>query len=362
MVPMFWPAMPPEAAEAVKAVLNTRWIGQGPKVDELEAMASEYFGRPCVAVNSGTAALHLALILAGVKRGDEVLSPVLTCTATNEAIMYQGATPVLCDIDPYRMCLSVADAIKKITRNTKAIMVVHLNGTSADMDELQRLADRWQIPIIEDAAQSMGSPNMVGRDDRRLTCFSFQAIKHITTADGGMLVCRNKDEADRAKRLRWFGIDRKTKREMGWQSWKDGKLVFDITEVGYKYQMNDIAAALALCAWPYIDRWLKRRQEIQQVYRHQLKGVRFFPDFGGSYWTFPLMVDRREEFMAALDARGSESSLVQIRNDLYSIFGGKRLDLPNMNAIESQYVYLPLHTNLTDEDVQTVIQAVNAGW
>lgn len=356
--------MRPGVESVVAEVLNSRWVGQGPKVDELEAIFQARYGRPCVLTNSGTAALHLALIVAGVTQKDLVASPVLTCTATNQAILHQGAIPSFCDVQKNSLNIS-PDAIRQALKYDPiaAVMITHLNGDPCELKEIRMVCDSYGVPLIEDAAQAFGAMDdgtEIGNAGE-FVAFSFQAIKHITCGDGGLLVCASEEDAARARKLRWFGIDRKSKREMGWHAWKNGGKTFDIEEVGYKYQMTDIDAAILMHNLPWSDAWLSRRREIANMYRMNLQGVGFFRQhFGSSCWSFPIEVENRDHFIADMDARGIETSIGQVRNDVYTVFGGVKMDLPNMNRIEDRYVYLPIHPTLTDDDVFQVIQAVNS--
>ena len=191
---------------------------------------------PCIATGAGTDALHLAYILSGLKFGDEVIAPVYTCTATNIPFLYMGVKIKFADVDPATMNISVESVKKLITSKTKAIVCTHYGGLPCDMDELRKIASRKKIPIIEDAAHALGATygNKPIGSLSDFTMFSFQAIKHITTGDGGMLCIKNKKLLDKARRIRWFGIDREGKQKGTWKN--------DIYEVGYKYQMTDIGA------------------------------------------------------------------------------------------------------------------------
>ena len=234
-IPLFRPHIPKNALTQVAEVLNSRWIGQGPKVDRFEQEFKEKFLGDCVplAVGSGTDALHLAYLLAGIGPGDEVLTPAFTCTATNIPLLYIGAKPVLVDVNQETLNIDVVDLRRKINKKTKAIVVVHYGGLPCDMSEIGALAKEFNIPVIEDAAHAVGAQykgEYIGSISE-FTMFSFQAIKHITTGDGGMVSIQNPELVDLAKRLRWFGIDRSAKQNGIWEN--------DIKDIGYKYQMTD---------------------------------------------------------------------------------------------------------------------------
>jgi len=237
-ISLFWPYVSPRAVQALQGVLETRWIGQGPLVDRVEDQFQFQFDVPnAVAVNSCTSALHLALILAGVQEGDEVITTPLTCYATIAPILYQRARPVFADIKPSSLNIDPESVKTKITDRTKAILVVHWGGEPCDMDEIRAIASKQGIPVIGDAAHALGAAyrgRKVG-GIANFSCFSFQAIKQITTGDGGMLTCLDREDAEKARRLRWFAVDRNFQGDIYEK--------FQIQELGYKYQMNDLSSA-----------------------------------------------------------------------------------------------------------------------
>ena len=364
-VVLFHPHIPSTAIERVSKVLSGRWIGQGPLVDEFEQEFNTRFGKnsKALAVGSGTDALHLAYLLADIKAGDEVIVPVFTCTATNIPFLYFGAKIVFADVDPLTMNVDVDHVSKLINEKTKAIVVVHYGGLPCEMDELQQLASQFDIPIIEDAAHALGATykgQTIGSISP-YTMYSFQAIKHITTGDGGMLLIPE-EVHEKAKRLRWFGIDR-TAKQMGiWEN--------DITEVGYKYQMTDIGAAMGLAALEEFDDTLAYRRRLFALYERELSGFDDVKFIGGGYkdrehaaWMCTILVDNRKQLWQKLRDEHIESAQVHYRNDRYSIFGGKvEGRFPNMDAIENKYLVLPLHTKMNEDDVIRICAVMKSGW
>lgn len=362
---LFHPHIPTNSADRMGETLKTRWIGQGPQVAQFESRFSERFGggRPAVAVGSGTDALHLAYILAGVGEGDEVITPVFTCTATNIPLLYERAIPVFADVQRHTLNLDPAHVKRLISDRTKAIVCVHYGGLPCDMRELREVARERQIPIIEDAAHAVGATyqgESIGKLSE-FTMFSFQAIKHITTGDGGMLVLSDPGLRAKADRVRWFGIDRAAKLQGIWEN--------DIREVGYKYQMTDIAATLGLAALDEYDTTFALRRRLFELYEaglREIPGLRFI---GGGYtdrlhaaWMCTVEVERRRDLQSKLRDYQIESDQVHYRNDRYSIFGSRRDNLPNMDAIEDKYLVLPLHTKMTEVDVQRVCDVIRRGW
>lgn len=364
-VPLFMPHMPRRAKEYVNHTLDSRWIGQGPKVKQFEKEFSRRFGSgtDAIAVGSGTDALHLAYLLAGIKPGDEVLTPIFTCTATNIPLLYIGAKPVFVDVEPETLNFSVEDAERRISERTRAIICVHYGGLPCDLDGIRELGRKYGIPVIEDAAHALGAKYKdipIGAYSD-YTMFSFQAIKHITTGDGGMLTLRNSAERPRAELLRWFGIDREKKQGGIWEN--------DITEVGYKYQMTDVSAALGLAALEEWNETLALRKHLLQVYLRELEGVSGLsvlskprPESEHAAWLMTVAAENRKALQRKLLESGIESNQVHYRNDRYSIFGGRLEGYPIMDSLEPKYLVLPLHTKMTEADVMRISSIIRSGW
>lgn len=348
-ITLFYPNVPRKAIVAVQKTLKSRWIGQGPKVLEFEKLWEQKISSPhrAVAVGSGTDALHLAYILAGIGEGDEVISPVFTCVATNMTLLYQKAKIVFADVRKDSLNIDPKDVERKITPRTKAIVVVHYGGVPADLDEIRAIADKHKIPVIEDAAQAQGSvyKNRKIGSISDFTCFSFQALKMITTADGGMLTVKNPKLASKAKRLRWFGIDRDKKFENKWDT--------DITEVGYKYQMTDVAATMGVAGLKDFDKTLSHHQKLANTYKKELEGVKDVIYIGGP-WLCTILTENRDKIKIKLSEKGIESGEVHYRNDRYSVFGGKVSNCPNMDALDGKYLVLPQHYHLTVKDIKHI--------
>ncbi|MCK9597695.1 MAG: DegT/DnrJ/EryC1/StrS family aminotransferase [Sphaerochaeta sp.] len=362
MIPLFWPPKQnvKRMIAELKDTLSGQWWAQGPKVDLFEKKFGEKFGFEYVTmVNSGTAALHLAYVLAGIKAGDEVIVPVLTCSATCHPLKSMGAKIVFADVRPDTLTIDPVDVFKKITHRTKAIVVVHLGGMVTDRVSIKSIAKG--IPLIEDACQALGNGD-VGFGD--FTCFSFQAIKALSTGDGGALICRRKKDHVRAQRLRWFDIDRKQKAKKNWQAWDRRGITFDQVEVGYKYQMNDVAASIGLAALDDFDCNLQRRSGLVDLYRKHLTGVSgielLSDEWPTSNWLFMIKVKKRRDDLADhLRKNGIETNVAHIRNDLFTVFGGKRERLANMNAVEKEYLCLPLNDRTTVTQVLFICSIIS---
>ena len=359
--------------------LNNKIIGEGQLVRDFEQaiadfLADMYSGVSpyVVAVNGGTSALHIAYILAGIGKGDEVICPVLTCTATTHPILWLGAKPVFADIQKDTLNIDPEDIKRKITDKTKAIIVMHNGGLPCDMDEIMSIAKIYNLKVIEDAAQAFGG-EYGGKKLGTIGdygCFSFQAIKTLTTGDGGAIVCKNEEDYKRALKLKWFGIDRDQQKRRGSlvpskhsKLFEQRAMTFDIEETGYKYNMNNIAASIGLANLEKIYDWLKHRAILAHTYREELKesGITLLREVkGNANWLFQIITKDREALQSKLGKEGIESNMVQVRNDIYAIFGGERTDCPNMNELEESYLSLPLNNNLTIDDVKRVCQIISS--
>jgi len=355
MIPLFYPENKywEECKTALGEVLKTRWWGQAHKVDEFEKTFSNDFNyRYSISLNSGSSALELAYKLIGIEEGDEVIVPVLTCTATNIPLLRMGAKVVFSDICKDTLLIDINDVKKKINKKTKAIVVVTLGGLSINQ-ELFQIARDENIPVVIDAAQSLGVSEQYGD----YITYSFQAIKHFSTGDGGMLVVRSIEDYERAKKLRWFGIDREAKINANWQAWKDREMTIDITEPGYKFHMNDISAAIGLVGLRHSDEILEHRKKLTQIYDKKLNCNNKVS--GGACWLYGVIIDDRDRIAQELLANGVDVNMVHLRNDIYKVFGGERQILKNMNEIEDKYLYLPLNSHISEEQVETVIEIFN---
>ena len=363
---LFYPYISKKSSKLLKNRLNTRWVGQGPMVDKFENEFSKKFleKKKCIATGSGTDALHLAYLLAGIKKNDEVLVPVFTCTATNIPLLYIGAKIRFIDINPKTMNICVEDLKKKVSSKTKAIVCVHYGGNMCDMEEIVKIASKYKIKVIEDAAQALGGKYLkkkVGTISD-FTAFSFQAIKHITTGDGGLLAFKNQRLYQKAKRLRWFGIDREKKQNGTWEN--------DIFEIGYKYQMTDIGACLGLLGLKDFEKILAHRRKIYKYYLNSFsknKSITCIHDHSyknnTAAWLFTIVSKNKDQIQRLLKKNNIETNQVHFRNDKYSIFKNfvrKGQSFKNMDYLEDKYLVLPVHTKLTIKDAKKITELVNS--
>ena len=354
MIELFHPEVDETAWSRVAEVLGSKWIGEGPKTQEFElAFQKKYHpDRHCVAVSSGTAALTLAYILAGITAGSVVITPVFTCTATNTPLLHLGARIVFADVE--RETLNIdPNSVYHLMTGTAAIVAVHYGGAVANTKRLREYAGKRSI--IEDAAQCLGAPGVGEYGD--YVCYSFQAIKHLTTCDGGMLVCRTAVEANAARRLRWFGIDRQAKFENRWEN--------DITQAGFKFQMTDMNAAVGLANLLHIDERLAHRRALLRQYYDNLHRFMDFPGheqiLNGKHaaWTCTIVTDAVKRIQHHLSQHRIESSPTHYRNDRYSIFkNAESGHLHGMNSVDQRYLLLPLHGKVTPADVDHICKLI----
>ena len=288
---LFKPYVPREMIQEISEVLASGQLAQGPRVDEFEGNFAKFFMlREAVSMSSGTAALETAYELAGLKAGDEVITTPLTCAATNLPLIRLGCKLVWADVLQSTLCIDPLDVHSKITKKTKAVVQVHLGGIRANVGKIH-------IPLISDACQALG----IFAGD--YTACSFQAIKHFTSGDGGMLICKKEEDAHKAKLLRWFGIDRSRQVKNDWESYRTRMMCFDIEVPGCKRQMNDISAAMALVGLKHYNEIFDHRKKIFEIYRARLsslKGVSLVDGPENVYWLATLLVDRRDDFAKML--------------------------------------------------------------
>ena len=359
-IPLFKVFMPESVMEPLRKVLFSGYIGEGPRVEEFEQRLTQCFSNNNVlALNNGTAALQLALRLAHVNHGDEVISTPMTCSATNEPILAMGAKIVWSDINPWTGNIDPADVVRKITPKTKAIMCVHWGGYPCDLDELNTIAVEHGVKLIEDACHAFGSTyhgKKIGSHSD-FACFSFQAIKEMTTVDGGALVCKSKDDCERGRLLRWYGIDRKAE-------CKDLRCENDIVEYGYKFHMNDVTATIGLEQLKYVGKTIEKYRANAARYDNafqNLKAVqplRYKNDRSSAHWLYTMRVKNRQRFMEHMKAAGITVSQVHARNDTHTAFKDFKCDLPGVDEFVSEQVSIPVGWWLTEKDVSYICNTV----
>jgi len=363
MINLFKVHMPSSVDGPLLSTLHSGFITQGPKVEEFEGRVSAFLGTEhVVALNSGTSALTLALRLADIQPGDEVISTAMTCTATNLPVLNLGGTLLFADVDPISGNISSESIKKLITKKTKAILFVDWGGMPADLNEIMAIAKDHNIKVIEDAAHAFGAEyngKKVGTI-ADFTCFSLQAIKHITTGDGGILTCKDAKDYERAKVLRWFGIDRS---KLG----LDSRIDQDITEPGYKFHMNDLSATIGIAQMDYVDRIIHAHrknaafydQYLDKYYVRQSEGS----DRSSAYWLYTVLLPskkERDDFKVFAMKNFIQANQVHKRNDEYTVFKDvKSKKLAGVDYFADRMVCIPVHWDLSLDDLLKVVDVCN---
>lgn len=357
-----------ETLDRVRDCLERGWTGLGYLTVEIEDEWKQYTGLPhALFLNSNTSGLHLALEVLkrrlGWEDGDEVISTPLTFVSTNHAILYCGLQPVWADVDEY-LCLDPASVEAAITPRTKAVIFVGIGGNVGRYREVLRLCRERGIAVILDAAHMAGTRQdgaHVGHD-ADVTVFSFQAVKNLATADSGMVCFANPDDDARARRLSWLGISKDTyARTLGGGAYK---WMYDVDELGYKYNGNAIMAGMALVSLKYLDEDNAKRRHLSDVYAKHLEGapgvsiVPMAPDCVPSRHLFQIRVADRDNVLLALNERGVYPGVHYRDNSEYKVYDGVRGETPRARAASNELLSLPLHLRLSDDDVAYVASAV----
>lgn len=363
MIPLFKVFMSQDVLEHIASVINSGFIGEGPKnllFEEELKRTLDY--QNILTLNSGTSALHLAYHLAiNHDRDAEIITPSMTCSATNVPIVANGARIVWADIDPISGNIDPNHLESLITKKTKAITVVHWGGNPADLDKINQIAHKYNIKVIEDAAHAIGATYK----GKKIGChsdyiaFSFQAIKHLTTIDGGALAIRFNDDFKRAKLLRWFGIDRNA------SSKHDLRCEIDVKEAGYKFHMNDVNASVGLSNIKFLDDLIAKHRINAQYfnlefsrYQGKIKLANQTANSESSYWLYTIHVDNRDELMARLSQEGIMSSKVHSPNHRHTMFANFKRHLPATDIFEKTHLCIPVGWWLTEDDRQKIVEKV----
>jgi dTDP-4-amino-4,6-dideoxygalactose transaminase len=375
----FLPFSVPDIDEAeigsVVETLRSGWLTTGPKVKRFEEDFAKYVCcQHAVAVNSATAALHLALGAVGIEEGDEVLVPTMTFAATAEVVLYFKAKPVLVDCQQHTLNLDPQQIEKAITANTKAIIPVHMGGQACDMDPIMEIARAYNLRVIEDAAHALPAQyqgKMIGTIGD-ITCFSFYATKTITTGEGGMATTESLEWAERMRIMGLHGISK--------DAWKrytaEGSWYYEILYPGYKYNLTDIAAAIGIEQLKKCTRFWEIRQRYATLYNEAFRDIPaiitpyIMPDVQHAWHLYAIQLDlkqlriSRNEFIALLKQENIGTSVHFIPLHLHpyyrDAFGYYPKDLPNASVVFERIVSLPIYTKMTEADVQRVIETVRA--
>ena len=391
-IQLFKVYMSKTAKDEAGKVLDSGYIGQGQKVNEFEAKLKERFKTDYVlTTNSATSAEHLAIhllkkpyktmksasgvafyeqIWRGINDGDEVLATPLTCTASNWPILANNLKIKWVDVDPKTLNMDLDDLARKITPTTKAIMVVHWGGYPTDLDRLKEIQQKafenfgFKPAIIEDCAHAFGSKfngQPIGNHGNICT-FSLQAIKHLTSVDGGLLILPHQNLYERGKLLRWYGINRETNK-------KDFRCEADIAEWGFKFHMNDVNAVIGMENLKEVDEnVIKIHKSNAKYYDDNLKdvpGVTLLdrdPRMESSFWIYSMLVDKKQNFMDYMKECGIVVSRVHERNDIHSCVRDYKTLLPNLYKITPRLISIPVGWWVSEEDRKYIVDCIKKGW
>jgi len=381
-IPLFKVFMNPDASDSVSKILNSGYIGQGEQVNKFESGLQKFFNWDHVTtVNSATSGLHLSVRMAkdkikqsGYDGPVEVLTSPLTCTATNWPILANNLPIKWVDVDADTMNIDLDDLERKLSPTTRIIMIVHWGGYSVDYDRLANISQTAKnlygyYPIyIEDCAHSFGSTYKGFKlgtyfglpNESRFAVYSFQAIKHLTSVDGGAILS-NATDAKQANLLRWYGIDRESNR-------KDFRCEADVEAWGYKFHMNDINATVGIENLKVINPIIARHQANAEFYYKNLSnisGVSLLenrPEIKSAYWLYTIKVHRQDDFSRAMLDRGITVSRVHERNDKHTATKEFETALPSLEKVVKEMMCIPVGWWVTDEDRSYVVDAIKEGW
>jgi dTDP-4-amino-4,6-dideoxygalactose transaminase/glycosyltransferase involved in cell wall biosynthesis len=367
------PVIEEEEINEVVDSLRSGWIGTGPKVARFEDNFKQFKGGEahCIAVNSCTSALHLSILCLDLEPGDEVITSAMTFCATVNAILHAGATPVLADIDPKTLNIDPASIEAHITGRTRAIIPVHFAGYPCDMNAISAIADKHNLRIVEDCAHAaegeyQGVPTGTIGD---FGCFSFYATKNITTAEGGMVVCKNEDDAKRVKRLSLHGLS-----QDAWKRYSDaGYKHYFVNELGFKCNMTDLQASLGIHQLARVNTNWRNRKAVWDRYQSELADLPISmpaqppATMRHGYHLFPVLLDEsrtgisRDEFLSLLQAENIGSGVHYLsiaEHPFYQSLGWKPDAWPNALRVGRQSVSLPISAGMSEGDVTDVVRAV----
>lgn len=361
MIPLVKVGMPDKhiLMPALEEVLYSGFLAEGDLVYQFEKEFASHFQLPlALGMSSGTAALHTSLTLAGVLAGDEVITTAMTAEPTNLAILHVGAVPVFADVDPLSGNMDPTSIEALISERTRAIMVVHYAGFPVRLNEIMEIANRHNIAVIEDCAHALGA-RYAGKSVGTIGDFgiySFQAIKHMTTVDGGAITFSDPSNISAAKKFRWFGLEK-------------GKARTDINinSVGYKYNMNNVTGAIGLAQLKTIDKLIARHISNGQFFDRAVANIpgisatTFEPHAEPSYWLYTILSDDSDQIAQKLQSIGVMASKLHRPNHRHSIFQSTQRNLPGLESFYDRMMHIPCGWWVTDEDRERIVNALREG-
>lgn len=366
MIPVFRPTTAEEEADAVKKVLDSKWIGLGSVTHEFELEFARYLGAQfAVGTNSGTAALHIALMIAGVKSQDEVILPALTFVSCAHAVRYCGGQPVFADVEGEALTIDVADVERKITPRTKAVMAVHFGGHPCALDELTELCKEKGLALIEDCAHASGAEYHSTKVGTFGTgCFSFHAVKNLATGDGGMVVVRDRGMMEEARKYSWLGITKTTWDRYGKADVSSSNWDYLVENIGYKYHMNDITAAIGRVQLSKLDASNRARREVAKYYSEELKDENWITlpvekkDCKSSFHLYPIRVKERDKLITALAKAGIATSVHYRPLYHHPPYQALRTSLRITDSEWPMLISLPMYPELKEESLEKIVGVI----
>lgn len=356
----------PKEKEAVLRVLDNEYLGMGAEVQQFEEALSAFFGRPAVCVNTGTAALHLAVQGCDIATGDEVLVPSLTYLASFQAIAATGARPVACDIDPQTLTLDWRDAERRLTPRTKAIMPVHYTGGVGDLEGIYGFAQRNGLRVIEDAAHAFGTTHQGKRVGSfgDILCFSFDGIKNITSGEGGCVVTDDVAVLQRIRDARLLGVEKDTEqRYSGGRSWE-----FQVRQLGWRYHMSNIMAAIGIVQLERFEEFSLKRRTLARSYDDLLRPIKAVQSIPHNYdYVVPHIyvvrikgLENRTVLRNKLLQDGIQTGIHYMPNHWLDFFSQSHdeLPIPIVDSVYPEIISLPLHPDLEQSDIEFVCSSL----
>jgi dTDP-4-amino-4,6-dideoxygalactose transaminase len=365
MIPLFKVFMSDEAVESVAKTLKSGYIAEGQKVADFEYQISKFLGNKNIALtDTCTSAITIALKLSGVGVGDEVITTPMTCLATNQPILSAGAIPVWCDIEKETLNIDAYKIESLITEKTKAIICVHYGGIPCDMEHIQNIAKKHNLKVIADCAHAWTSEyrgNIIGSGKEvDFSCFSMGPIKHFNSIEGGVLSCANKEDAERARLLRWYAHDRLQRRtEVRWDA--------DVVEYGYKFNLNDVNATVGMENLKHLDVLADVHKSNARYYQthilnSKIKKMSVNAVNQSAWWIYNILLENKEErqrFVDLMKRHRVAVSIVHTRNDTYKLFEDYKSHLPIMDYVADRYIAIPVGWHVTEEDREYIVDIIN---
>ncbi|MCL7411935.1 MAG: DegT/DnrJ/EryC1/StrS family aminotransferase [Methanosarcinaceae archaeon] len=345
--------------KAVMGVLDREYLGMGKEVQEFEDLLTRHFNRPAVCVNTGTAALHLALQALGIGPGDEVLVQSLTYVASFQAISATGVRPVACEVDPSTITIDIKDAKKRLTDRTKVIMPVHYASGMGELDDIYAFAKENGLRVVEDAAHAFGgyyNGKKVGSFGD-IACFSFDGIKNITSGEGGAIVTDDETVLQKIRDARLLGVEKDTeKRYSGERSWD-----FDVRYQGWRYHMSNIMAAIGIEQFKRLPEFATRRQSLAKRYRNNLGSIDSIElldldlsNIVPHIFVIKLKSGKRDDIRRLLLEQGIQTGVHYQPNHILSLYNGDNKSLPVTEELFHKLLSLPLHPDLKETDIDYI--------